>query len=555
MADPSLKTPSLLPEGTVIMIAGVGIFSFFGNLLLLAGPLYMLQIYDRVLATRSIETLIGLTVITLFLLVIWGVLDFLRGRLLARLGTEFQQSIDRAIGVIPENQADRFQGASREKLIARAESIKRAIALPLGGALADVVWVPIFLVGLALFHPLLSCLAMLGLGGIVALHWLAQRLARSAAQEAQVHGWRASQVASQIDAAEEGSLRANHRRNLWRYWREIRQRAQLFQGRGADLRGLFETAQRTWKLSLQSAMLGLGAYLVLRAGLSPGAMVASTILLVRAIGPVDLIAAHWPTLREARINWRALKLKFEAHPSLPQAPALPGTGTRVVARSLRLSAFKDARPIDFELQAGEVLSVIGTAGSGKTALLRALYPPRSPAWGEGLAESHQYVAARPTFFAGSIAQNISGFRKEAKAAQMINAARDAGLSGPIEQLESGLFSEVGTAVETWPESLQYRLALAQAIYEAPAVLLLDDPFAAQPPECVQNISDLIEARSKAGQTTIFTARHPTALGVVQKLLWLEAGQSRGFGPRDSILARFLAPRPVQDKAAQLDLVS
>ena len=185
MADPSLKTPSLLPDGTVIMIAGVGIFSFFANLLLLAGPLYMLQIYDRVLATRSIETLIGLTVITLFLLVIWGVLDFLRGRLLARLGTEFQQNIDRAIGVIPENQADRFQGASREKLIARAESIERAIALPLGGALADVVWVPIFLVGLALFHPLLSCLAMLGLGGIVALHWLAQRLARSAAQEAQ----------------------------------------------------------------------------------------------------------------------------------------------------------------------------------------------------------------------------------------------------------------------------------------------------------------------------------------------------------------------------------
>ena len=555
MADPSLKMPSLLPKGTVAMIAGVGIFSFFGNLLLLAGPLYMLQIYDRVLATRSVETLIGLTVITLFLLLIWGVLDFSRGRLLARLGTEFQQNIDHAIGVFPENQADRFRGVSREKLIARAESIERAIALPLGGALADVVWVPIFLAGLALFHPLLSCLAMLGLLGIVALHWLAHRLARSATQEARSHGRRASQVASQIEANEEGSLRADNRRNLWRYWREIRQHAQLCQGRGADLRGLFETAQRTWKLCLQSAMLGLGAYLVLRAELSPGAMVAATILLVRAIGPVDAIAAHWPTFREARNNWRELRLEFKAHPAMRQAPALANTDACVAARSLCLSGFKDARPIDFELQEGEVLGVIGTAGAGKTALLRALSPQRSSAWGKDVVEGHQYVAARPTFFAGSIAQNISGFRKEATAAQMINTARDAGLSEAIEQLESGLLTEVDTALEVWPEALRYRLALAQAIYEAPAVLLLDDPFAAQAPEGVQIISDLIEARSKAGKNTIFTARHPTALGVVQKLLWLEAGQSRGFGPRDSILARFLAPRPVQDKAVQLNLVS
>lgn len=555
MADQSLKTPSLLPKGTVVMIAGVGIFSFFANLLLLAGPLYMLQIYDRVLATRSVETLIGLTVITLFLLLIWGVLDFSRGRLLARLGAEFQQNIDHAIGVIPENQADRFRGVLREKLIARAESIERAIALPLGGALADLVWAPIFLAGLTLFHPLLSCLAMLGLGGIIGLHWLAHRLARSATQEARVQGTRASQVASQIEATEEGSLRADHRRNLWRYWREIRQHAQLVQGRGTDLRGVFETAQRTWKLCLQSAMLGLGAYLVLRAGLSPGAMVAATILLVRATAPVDVIAAHWPTLREARNNWRDLRLEFDTHPSLRQAPALPSTDTCLVARSLLLSGFKDARPIDFELQAGEVLGVIGTAGAGKTALLRALSPHRSSAWGKDVVEGHQFVAARPTFFTGSIAQNISGFRKEAKASQMIKAARDAGLSEAIEQLESGLLTEVDTALETWPEALQYRLALAHAIYEAPAVLLLDDPFAAQPPEGVQIISDLIEARSKAGQTTIFTARHPTALGVVDKLLWLEAGQSRGFGPRDSILARFLAPRPVQDKAVQLDLVS
>ena len=550
----SHQTLDLVPKGAVSMIIGIGIFSFFGNLLLLSGPLYMLQIYDRVLATRSVETLLGLSVITAFLLLTWGVLDFSRGRVLARLGSEFRSRFDQCLGLVPQSQRDRFRDVSRTRMIAWADSAERLVSPPIGAALADAIWAPIFLVGLAFFHPLMCLLACVAIAGTVGIQTIGHWIGRARVEEARGHGFKSDQIASQIDAAGATSLRTDHHRNLWRHWFDIRVHAVRAEAKGADIQGAVMAVLRTWKLCAQSAMLGLGAYLVLQAGLSPGAMVAATILLARASAPLDVLSAQWPVVVDAGRSLRALATILAQHPLKPDTIPVKEQSARVLVSSLRLSVASDSNspPLNFEIQPGETLGVIGAFGSGKTELLRALQGLTGAA---RACQNTMFVSAEPQIFTGSIAQNISGFRTEAKAAQILNAAKAAGLADDVAKLDEGFNSDVDVALSAWPKAMRYRLALAHAIYDSPPVLLLDDPFNGQPPEGVHAIAALCEARSKAGKTTIFTARHPTALGSVHKLLWLDKGQNLGFGPRDSVLARFLAPRASQEPATQLDLAS
>jgi ATP-binding cassette subfamily C protein len=395
-------------------------------------------------------------------------------------------------------------------------------------------------------------------------HWMG----RDITQELQVHAARATQLSSQLEATQAQTLQSGLLRNLWRHWHDIRQLAGGVASVISDRKGVFESLLRTWKLCLQSAILGLGAFLVVDGVLSPGAMIASTILMLRALGPVDVLALHWPLLVEARQSWRIIRDLFERHVQDrgfvgDTAPIVGGAATAFVTSTREKP---DLDSIEIALDPGDVLGVIGASGAGKSAFLTTLFKAdlvaaRMSQMGSDLAQakalchSAVYLGANPRVFSGTIAQNISGFRSKARGSEIKKAAMIAGIDQQIEALENGYGTDVGNATLVWPADVRYRLSLSQAIFEAPPLLLLDDPFADQSPSTMQYITHLLETRTAAKQTTIFTARHPTALGVCQKLLWLEDGRCRAFGTRDAVLARFLAPRATQEPATGMDMAS
>ncbi|WP_370231863.1 ATP-binding cassette domain-containing protein, partial [Cognatishimia sp.] len=319
----------------------------------------------------------------------------------------------------------------------------------------------------------------------------------------------------------------------------------------------FDAAQRTWKLCLQSAMLGLGAVLVLQDALSAGAMVAATILLVRAMGPVDVLAAHWPIVVEARKGWRVLadmpKKCVEADVDFTSRSHRSGLSMKSI--SLVQAGQPALAPFDLTLEAGEVLGVIGASGAGKSELLKTLASHGNTEDPDRVAQDVMLLAGGPKVFTGSVAQNLVGFQENTRVSDFERAAIHAGISADIARLKEGAMTDIKEAFAAWPKAVQDRLQFAQALYDPPSVLLLDDPYAAQPPEGAQVLNALLERRSKAGLVTVFTAQHPTALTHVSKLLWLDQGRCRALGPRDSVLARFLAPRAADGQQAPLDLVS
>ena len=531
-----------------------GLFSFAMNLLLLAPPLYMLQVFDRVLTSRSGETLAVLTIAVALALVTMAALDVVRAYLLAALGA----ALDRRLG--PEvldgllTDAGRLGGRDHANALRDVHCLRSFFSGSGILALFDAPWLPIFLVVIALFHPLMGLMALAGALLMLGLAFLNERTTRKPLERAQAEGRRAARF---IDTSVRNADVVNALGMLGsvtRRWSDFNEAAIAEQARATRAGAALSALTKFSRQFIQSAMLALGAWIVLDQQVTAGVMIAATILLGRALAPVEQLVAGWRALVEVRAAWRRLGELFAKRPALEPPTALPAPQGQVAVENLVFGVRGMPRPIirgvSFSLVAGEALGIIGPSASGKSTLARLLIGVWRPASGAvrldaadvaawpraGLGPHIGYLPQDVELFPGTVARNIARL-DEPDDGQIVRAAQRAHVHELILRLPQGYDTELGEGLLS-PGQRQ-RLALARALYGDPRLVVLDEPNANLDQDGEQALLATLHALKEEGVTVVLVAHRPSLLGAVDKVLVLREGAVEAFGPRAEILSRVM----------------
>lgn len=547
----------------------VGLFSFFANLLMLTGPLYMLQVYDRVLGSRSIETLVALSLLVAFLYAIMGLLDYARGRIMARAGARFQAALDRRVFDAMLRRAAVGNDPAARTGLADLESVQRLISAPVLMAVFDMPWTPLFLAGIMLFHPWLGLLALGGGALLVLITAANQALSRRPVLEANSAGHRATGLSDAIRTEAEMVQAMGMREAAFRRWQDSRAAALAAAVAASDVSGSFASLSKTLRLFLQSAMLGLGAFLVLRGELTPGAMIAASILLGRALAPIELAIGQWALVQRAARGWANLAGLLSAAP--PEAPrtALPVPAARLDVQALTVVPPGERRAqlktVSFRLDPGEALGVIGPSGAGKSTLARALTGVWRPAGGtvrlDGAAlEQYEpamlgrhigYLPQRVQLFEGTIAENIARLAARPDAEKVVAAARKADAHDMIVALPDGYDTRIDAGGGRLSGGQMQRIALARAMYDDPVILILDEPNSNLDNDGSLALNRAIRAMKAEGRSVMIMAHRPSAIAECDRLLVLDHGSVAALGPRDAVLRQMVANHEQLRQAAAM----
>jgi PrtD family type I secretion system ABC transporter len=535
----------------------VALFSAVVNVLMLAGPIYMLQVYDRVLASRSVPTLVALTVFLVGALGFQCVLDIIRSRIVVRsatlldqrLATTVHQAVIR-LGVI------RRQPGEAQQPVRDLDQIRQFLTSQGPVAIVDLPWVPAFLLICYLIHPWLGVMATVGAFILVVITGLTERASRAHTRDMlQDAGTRMAMV--ELDRRNSESVTAmGMMTSLGRRWATINERYVDTMARSADVVGSYGSVSRVLRLLLQSAMLGFGAYLVIKQELTAGAMIAASIMMGRALAPIETAIANWRLFSGARDSIRRLSdLLSRLGPGKP-ATELPKP-TQSLDVAITVGAPGAQTPIvagvQFRLTAGEVLAVIGPSGAGKTSLVRALlgiWPPAKGTvrldgaaldqWDPEVRGRHiGYVSQAVELFDGSIAENIARMSPEPDSAQVLAAAQMAGAHDMILRLPNGYDTKIGDSGVVLSAGQRQRIALARAVYGDPFLIVLDEPNSNLDGEGEAALQKAIHDLKSRGAIVLMIAHRQSSLVMCDKALVLRNGVQEAFGPRDAVLAKVL----------------
>ncbi|MCL4066299.1 type I secretion system permease/ATPase [Pseudomonas sp. GX19020] len=530
------------------------LFSVFANLLMLTSPLYMLQIYDRVLLSRSEPTLIALTLLMVFLFAVMGLLDHARARILARIGARFQEALDkrvlaasfRRLSVAPMDTEAR---AAQSDL----EAIARFWASPLLQGLLDLPWTPIFIAALFIFHPVLGWFAVGAALLLLLLAWANQRATDTITQQATLASFAADRQAENLKSESELVRSLGMSGNAFTRWYHLRSRALIRGMELADRSGGYSVLTKTLRLFLQSAILGLGAWLVLKNALSPGAMIAGSILLGRALQPIEQTIGQWPMLARTRAARDRLGKLLAEVPREVNRTALPRPTGRIEVSGLAVLPPGDPRPVlrnvSFRVDPGQAIGVIGLSGSGKSSLARALCGVWPPAAGtvrldgatldqydpDLLGSYIGYLPQRVTLFDGTIAENISRLDENADPAGIVEAAKKAAVHDLILHLPKGYDTQVTSMGGQLSGGQIQRIGLARAFYGNPVMLVLDEPNSNLDNDGSLALNQAIRQAKTDGCAVFIMAHRPAAIQECDLLLLMKDGIVQNFGPRDQVL--------------------
>lgn len=538
-----------------------GAMSFFLNLLLLAPTLYMLQVFDRVFTSRSNETLFWLTAITVLLLALYLVIDWMRGRLLASIGA----LVDRLLGEpvmlkVLEDAAAPNPG--KLAFLARDAGILRSF---FGGAgivaLLEAPWLPFFIVVIFLFHPLLGILAVVSALVLVALAVVNFRLTQKPLEAIQEATRRASRF---IDV---GGRNAEVVKALGMYhdvvgrWGNHNRKALQLQNDVARRTAWLSGGTRFARQLIQVLMLAAGAYLVIDQHVTPGVMMATTLILGRALAPVEQLIANWKLIGEAKAAYRRLDSAFAVADKKSAVIHLPPLRGEVEVDRISF-AIRPGHPailknVAFRLAAGEFLGIVGPSGSGKSTLVRLLTGVWTPQMGavrfdgaemsqwdhEILGRQIGYLPQDIELFPGTVAENIARMGAVDDNG-VIEAAELAGIHGMILGLAEGYSTEVGIHGENLSGGQRQRVALARALYRKPRVVILDEPNANLDAEGDFALLASLDRLKQAGATVVMVCHKPSLLARADKLLILREGAVAAFGPREEVLAKLTPVLPV-----------
>lgn len=531
----------------------LGLTSCFVNLLALTGSFFMLQVYDRVIPARSLPTLVGLGIITLTLFAFQGVLELVRSLVLARLG----QSVDERFGPVvfrsfaapPSRRNGEEAGMQPLRDI---DMVRGFLSGPGPTALFDLPWMPFYLGLCLVFHVWIGAAALAGALILVLLTVLAELKTREPAQQAASIGVERMALAEATRRNAETVASMGFVRRLEDRWSEINLRYRQSQFRTVRITVSLSTLSRVVRLMLQSGVLAVGAVLVIRQEATGGIMIASSILVSRALAPVELAIGQWRGFAAARQGWSRLARLGDLAVSAGPEVQLPRPCETLIVDKLHLAAPGSSaavvRGVSFEVKAGEAIGIIGPSASGKSSLARGLVGLWAPRLGsvrldraslsqwepEALGRHIGYLPQEIGLFDGSIAQNIARFDRSATSDAIVAAARAAGVYDMIVQMPDGFDTEIGDQGAMLSAGQRQRLALARALYGDPFLVVLDEPNANLDTEGDAALTRAIEGICRRGGVAIVIAHRPSALAGVSKVLVLAKGQMQSFGPKQDV---------------------
>jgi PrtD family type I secretion system ABC transporter len=553
--------------GSAFMATAV--FSFFLNLLMLVVPLYMLQVFDRVLSSRSEATLLMLTIIAGFMLLILGVLEIVRARVLVRTGVKLEGLLQGRVFAAVFERSLGAPGATRTQALQDLDTFRQFLTGTGLFAFLDAPWAPIFITVIFLLHPWLGTAALIGALLLLALALVNEALTSRPLRVASEQAIKANNFAeASLDHAEVlkamGMLGGIRRR-----WHEYRQATVGYQARASDRAGVVLAGTKFFRLYLQVLILGIGAYLVMQQQITPGAMIAASILLGRALAPVELAVGNWRGFVGARAALARLKELLAAVPPASTNMSLPKPEGRVeFAQVIATAPGGDpAEPIlkgvSFQLTPGEVLGVIGPTAAGKSTLARLLvgvWPTlRGSVRLDGVdvyewsrSDLGKHIGYQPqdvALFDGTVAENIARFA-EVDSDAVVRAARQARVHELILRLPQGYDTRLGAEGHVLSGGQCQRIGLARALYGDPVLVVLDEPNANldQPGELA--LLATIAELKQAGTTLMIIAHRPSILASADRILYLNNGVVAALAPRDEVIAN-LAPAQSPDPETEL----
>jgi ATP-binding cassette subfamily C protein len=532
----------------------VGVFSVLVNILMLTGPLYMLQVYDRVLGSRSEATLVALSLLVTFLFLAMGLLDHARSRIMARIGAAMQDRLDHRVFAAAMKRltlapTDPVGLAAQRDL----EAVQRLWASPVLMSIFDIPFTPLFVAAIFVFHPLLGWLAVGGGVFLIFITVLNQRLTQTPINRTNGLALQAERMSDLIKTEAEAVQALGMTGAAFQRWQRARGAALAEGLKAGDLGGRFGSISKTFRIFLQSAMLGLGAWLVLKGQLSSGAMIAGSILMGRALQPIEQAVGQWALVTRAQEGTARLAELLSRVPPEPPRTALPRPRAILDVQSLSVVPPGETqavlRGVTFQLGEGQALGIIGPSGAGKSTLARAIIGVWRPAAGkirlDGAALDQYdpdvlggyigYLPQRVTLFEGTIAENIARLQPKADSAKIVEAAQKAAAHDMILRLPDGYDTRVSTFGGRLSGGQIQRIGLARALYDNPVLLVLDEPNSNLDNDGTMALNIAIRSIKAAGGSVIIMAHRPAAIQECDLLLVMEEGMRRAFGPRDQVL--------------------
>lgn len=541
-------------------LAGVTVFSALVNVLALASSLYMLQLYDRVIPAHSLQTLMALTILMLGLFAALGLFEWVRTRVMSRLAMRLDRALRRRVfAIVLALPLCRREGGDGAHPIGALDQVRGFLSSAGPVALMDLPWMPFYLALVYLLHPWLGLLALAGALVLVGLTMLTEMRSRAPARSA------AATAAQRRVFLEAGRRNAEVVRALGMSGRMSALWSQLTDGHlahqlaSSDIAGGYAAASRVMRLAIQSAVLGLGAYLVIIGEATGGVMIAASILSGRALAPVELAIANWRGFLTARQSFARLASFLVAHPERAAAMALPRPSHSLSVEGLWVAAPGGEQAIlrnaSFAVSSGAALGIIGPSASGKSTLARALVGAWSSLRGtvrldaaaldqwspEALGDHIGYLPQDIELFDGTVAANIARLAPEPSAEAVIAAARAADVHDMILRLPGGYETRIGEGGSALSAGQRQRIALARALYGDPFLVVLDEPNSNLDAAGDAALTRAILGARARGAVVVVIAHRPSALAGCDQVLVLAEGQVQAFGPKDEVLRTVLQP--------------
>ena len=530
----------------------VGVFSAILNILMLTPSLYMLQVYDRVLTSRNESTLLMLTVMVVGAYLVLGGLEFVRSFVLIRVSAKLDMMLNKRVYTAAFEQSLKRAGVNAGQFLQDLTSIRQFMSGNALFAFFDAPWFPIYIFIIFLFDTSLGLFALFGSLTLIALAIANERLSKKPLSEANEASIAANNLATNNLRNAEVIEAMGMLPNLMSRWYKLQCRFLLLQGDASEKSGVVSAISRFVRLSLQSLILGLGGLLVLEDKITPGMMIVASILMGRALSPVEQLMSVWKTWSGAKSAYGRINELLTANPARDVNMPLPKPQGLVTVEAITVipagGTVPTIRNVSFSIAPGDVLGIIGPSGAGKSTLARALVGIAPTAAGHVRLDSadifqwnkHElgphigYLPQTIELFAGTVSENIARFG-EVNPNKVIAAAQQAGVHDMILRLPEGYDTRLGDDGAGLSGGQKQRLGLARAIYDDPALLVLDEPNSNLDETGEKALVAAVKRLQQRGKTIVMITHRSNALAATNKLLLLVEGTAQLFGPTKEVM--------------------
>jgi PrtD family type I secretion system ABC transporter len=544
-------------------------FSLAINILMLTGPIFMLQVYDRVLTSGSMPTLVVLSLLVIVLYSVVAALEFVRSRVVVRIGCDIDQRLANRVFEASIRQSLRDGG--QNSALRDLDSVRQFLSGPGPITFFDAPWTPIYLLVIFLIHWTLGVAALIGAGILVGLAWLSEATGRGPLTEAGRSAARSMDLAEDAHRNGEALSAMGMMGDYARRWHATQREALDWQRLAADRLGTTSALSKALRLLMQSLMLAVGAALAVAGLISAGSIVAATIIFGRAMAPVEQAIAHWRGFVRAREAHANLASLLQAQPPAAQGTRLPAPVGHLEANGLSVSPPGAARPvlqgIQFRVGPGEMLAVIGPSASGKSSLVRTLvgvWPLEAGVvkldgapldqWDpESLGRNIGFLPQNVEIFSGTVRENIARFRSDAGDEEVVEAAKQACCHGMILKLPHGYDTPIGTGGMHLSAGQRQRIGLARALFRRPALVVLDEPNANLDREGDEALTAAISGMRERSQAIVIVSHRVQAIHLADHLLYLDQGKQIAFGPKQQVMQLFQPKAPSGPQRRRTDV--